>query len=220
MDNNIRVEKCSICRVTGSSIGMEGDIYLERLFDIEDDRLSVPIINEDAPKKFGNRTWLYKNDGPNSIGYIGCWRWSAKTNKNKPESDYVRSTFIQEIRPIFVDSITVQNNEQLISALKNEYRISANERNGNGIILIYKSNSRCYQGVYIPPEKMIEIETGDYILNPDTAYLRTVVIDRADVLPFENEKIYRFLSVNLGGTLLIKSPFEVIKQYFLKNATW
>lgn len=220
MDNNIRVEKCSICRVTGSSIGMEGDIYLERLFDIEDDRLSVPIINEDAPKKFGNRTWLYKNDGPNSIGYIGCWRWSAKTNKNKPESDYVRSTFIQEIRPIFVDSITVQNNEQLISALKNEYRISANERNGNGIILIYKSNSRCYQGVYIPPEKMIEIETGDYILNPDTGYLRTVVIDRADVLPFENEKIYRFLSVNLGGTLLIKSPFEVIKQYFLKNATW
>lgn len=221
MDNNTRVEMCSICRViTGSSIGMEGDTYLERLFDIEDNRLSVLIINEDAPRKFGNRTWLYKNDGPNSIGYIGCWRWSAKPNKNNPESDYVQSTFIQEIQPIFVDFITVQNNEQLVSALKNEYRISANARNGNGIILTYKSNSRCYQGVYIPPEKMIEIETGDYILNPDTAYLRTVVIDRADVLPFENEKVYRFLSVNLGGTLLIKSPFEVIKQYFLKNATW
>lgn len=129
MDNDVRVEKCSICRVIArSSIGMEGDAYLERLFDIEDNRLSIPIINEDARKKFGNRTWLYKNDGPNSIGYIGCWRWSAKPNKNDPELDYVQSSFIQEIKPIFVDFITVQNNEQLVSALKNEYRISANKR--------------------------------------------------------------------------------------------
>lgn len=221
MDNKVRVEKCSICRVIArNSIGMEGDTYLERLFDIEDNRLFIPIINEDPPRKFENRTWIYKNDGPNIIGYIGCWRWLAMPNMKNPETDYVKSTFIDEIRLIFVDFITVQNNEQLVSVLKNEYRISANARNGNGIILTYKSNSRCYQGVYIPPEKMIEIETGEFILNPDTAYLRTVVIDRADVLPFENEKVYRFLNVSLGGTLLIKSPFEVIKQYFLKNATW
>ena len=221
MDNKVRVEKCSICRVIArNSIGMEGDTYLERLFDIEDNRLFIPIINEDPPRKFENRTWIYKNDGPNIIGYIGCWRWLAMPNMKNPETDYVKSTFIDEIRLIFVDFITVQNNEQLVSVLKNEYRISANARNGNGIILTNKSNSRCYQGVYIPPEKMIEIETGEFILNPDTAYLRTVVIDRADVLPFENEKVYRFLNVSLGGTLLIKSPFEVIKQYFLKNATW
>ena len=221
MDNKVRVEKCSICRVIArNSIGMEGDTYLERLFDIEDNRLFIPIINEDPPRKFENRTWIYKNDGPNIIGYIGCWRWLAMPNMKNPETDYVKSTFIDEIRLIFVDFITVQNNEQLVSVLKNEYRISANARNGNGIILTYKSISRCYHGVYIPPEKMIEIETGEFILNPDTAYLRTVVIDRADVLPFENEKVYRFLNVSLGGTLLIKSPFEVIKQYFLKNATW
>lgn len=222
MDNKVRVEKCSICRVIArSSSGMEGDTYLERLFDVEDNRLFIPIINEEAPRKFENRTWIYKNDGPNSIGFIGCWRWSAKPNRNDPEADYVQSAFSHEIKPIFIDSIAVQDNEQLVTALKKEYRISATARNGNGIILIYdKRDSRCYQGVYIPPEKMIEIETGDFILSPDALYLRTVMIDRADVLPFGNEKIYRFLNVNLGGTLLIKSPFEVIKQYFLKNATW
>ena len=193
MDNNVRVEKCSICRVIArNSSGMEGDTYLERLFDIEDNRLFIPIINEEAPRKFENRTWIYKNDGPNSIGFIGCWRWSAKPNRNDPEADYVQSAFSHEIKPIFIDSIAVQDNEQLVTAIKKEYRISATARNGNGIILIYdKRDSRCYQGVYIPPEKMIEIETGDFILSPDALYLRTVMIDRADVLPFGNEKIYR-----------------------------
>ena len=102
MDNNIRVEKCSICKVISrGSIGTEGDTYLERLFDIEDNRLFIPIINEDALKKFENRTWIYKNNGPNNIGYIGCWRWSAKPNMNNPESDYVQSNFIQKNKTNF-----------------------------------------------------------------------------------------------------------------------
>ena len=64
----------SICTVSESSYN--DALMLIRRADINGNGESVkPLILEDEPKIFGNRTTLYKKDGPSIEGFIGVWRW-------------------------------------------------------------------------------------------------------------------------------------------------
>ena len=81
------VERISVCMV----VEHNEQIRLYRLADINDQNQIIPFIpDNNLLKVFENRNRLYKKDGPEQIGYIGVWNWTATSNSLGSELDYMK----------------------------------------------------------------------------------------------------------------------------------
>ena len=76
-----------------------GSLWLSRLADFENGRLTLPNIIESEPKYFGNRERLYWQDGPEKPGTMGIWRWTATPQYKDTEKDKINCSFDPRLRP-------------------------------------------------------------------------------------------------------------------------
>lgn len=105
----------SLCYITED---FDGRVWLQRLADIENDRLHIPFKSNREDNYFENRDRLYRNDGPSEIGSVGVWDWEAIPNRDKPGIDYVQSYYVPQIAPVRVIFIKATSMEDLVGQLK------------------------------------------------------------------------------------------------------
>lgn len=211
------VNKTSVCEVIDT---YNNGLMLNRLFDLYEDMLVVPQF-EDGKRTFGNRSRIYKNDGPDAIGSIGVWNWTASPNNNDPDKDYVTSKYqaqVKLIRAVVLYGISSQ--EQLVSVLKQGFDSAMNDASHSNLLVLYKTNTQEYEGVYCPSGSLMVGADHKTYLNPEETVLGTVKIESADLLWAEQKAFYRFLDVDPKGTVLTAPLHDVVKQAVLSRTTW
>ena len=81
----------SICEVYIDNYSRQ--VWLSRLADIKDGKITRFTKDEDAPHYFENRDRLFWKNGPRDEGFVGIWQWNAAPNKSDPSTDYVTTAY-------------------------------------------------------------------------------------------------------------------------------
>ncbi len=95
-----------------------GKVWLQRLADIEDGSLHTPFRSERSDNYYENRERLYRNDGPDALGTVGIWDWTAIPNRDNPAVDYVQSYYVKNLSPIRIVVLTAKSLEEVVEQLK------------------------------------------------------------------------------------------------------
>lgn len=98
-ENNVYREykHTSLCQVTLNSYGQ---VWLKRLADIFDSRLTAFQVAKSIPYGFENRDMLYRKDGPSKISFWGILHWNVTRNPDNPERDFIDSAYDSQMNPV------------------------------------------------------------------------------------------------------------------------
>lgn len=207
----------SLCYI---SEDYDGNVWLNRLADIEDGRLHTPFKSDRADNYFENRDRLYQNDGPTAIGTVGIWDWTAIPNRNKPDTDYVQTFFVQDEYPIRVVVIQADSLESLVEQLKN----------GSVYSKPYICDTLfCYQplwgrltGVLCQTEEF-QIVNKYVKLKDDICTLPYYTIHTSEIFNWEDKQLRFLRDLDIGdpdGHFLIGNTQEVVRSIILDRITW
>ena len=208
----------SICTVSESSYN--DALMLIRRADINGNgEIVEPLILEDEPKIFGNRTTLYKKDGPSIEGFIGVWRWSAIHNENDYDKDYVTSQFEPSIVPVeFVELIDASSSSDVVEKIKNG--IPMNKPEGD-LFVGRKVDSNYYEVIYLQKQNIEEL--GDIItVSADTIKIPFYRIHKDEIVSIDGVQYFKKINVDMvvQGFYNIKTPMEVVQDVILSKISW
>lgn len=199
----------------------EGDYILLRRADIIDDRLIVPFINENESKYFENRTYIYRNNGPDTDGYIGVWKWSALHNKYDYEKDHVKSEYDSSISLIKIirlrDGIQYSN-QMLIQFLKD----GINETEQQDVLITWKIGSKDeFKAIYLRRQEQ-EIVNNRIVVKRGVIKLPTYYFTKSNFIKIDNHYYLNTTRIKSepNDFIMIKQPFEVVKEIFLEKSNW
>lgn len=213
------VEKTSICIVQEDS-HLSNGFVLERLLDIEDGAIKKPHYQKDKSYSFENRRRIYKKDGPDAEGAIGVWEWSAQPSNTNPEKDFVTSTYLSDVKLIYVTVIRGVNTiEELIDTLHKGFTIRTNNDPGNRRLVLFRCIDGTFSGLYCPENTLIISKDVAKISNTVTK-LKRVNIFLDNIIHNPYLQIYRYLDVYPEGNELIVPVEEVVKRCILNKTTW
>jgi len=211
-------EHISLCCVNNEFY--DDKIWLTRLADISENGQVIPFVfNDDLPPRFENRERLIHKDGPNDIGFVGIWNWTAEPNYNDPTKDYVITTYNTTLCAIEIvilpDCGTVQ---EIVEKLK------------NGIDAVITSGKTLF--VHIQSDGFLEgvlCNNSDLDIGKSTAKLSGTAINlsqyrinRNDVFKASNNKMY-YGKVYLGipnDIVHTKDTMEIIKSIIIDSISW
>ena len=139
-------------------------------------------------------------------------------NKHNPNKDFVKIKYIPDIRLIYVDIIEgIDNNLELINKIKRHYDMPPQIKDSSGLMVLYKVDDDNYSGIFIDVEYICN-ET--YKIKSEVVYLNEVEISSSDIFQFNDISIYRYLDIDPVGTIMIRDPFEIVKECILSRTTW
>lgn len=215
---DIIIKKKSICMVIEKYDGYRYKNTLKRLYDVESNCLKMPVIENEKPDMYENRRTIPMNNSDDNVGFLGCWEWSVEPNKHNPNKDFVKIKYIPDIRLIYVDIIEgIDNNLELINKIKRHYDMPPQIKDSNGLMVLYKVDDDNYSGIFIDVEYICN-ET--YKIKSEVVYLNEVEISSSDIFQFNDISIYRYLDIDPVGTIMIRDPFEIVKECILSRTTW
>ena len=217
-------ETISICKVIEGWQNDYNKHRLKRIYDIDEKKGSIhKVFLEDRSHNFDNRDWIYKYDGPNELGDIGAWYWSARPGENNPEMDYIQSSFRADIQLIYIKVLeNVNSLDTLLSELRTGIELGFDYANEEQWMILYKAQSGQYEGVYCEKGSL---ESNGYLgengrLKQSVVRLQSVSIDAGDIFRLDNRRIYRFLHVDPLGEVMTRSVNDVVRNCILDLTTW
>ncbi len=214
---NDRYEQTSVCEVT---VDYDGQKWLTRLADIDAKTNSLIkfYFNEDLPWYFDNRNRLYLKSGPDGIGNIGIWHWTATQRDTDSTKDYIDAEYIPDISPIeVIEKRDMDSIESLIGMLKDGIRST-----DTGIETIYcvKTGKNEYKGILCK-----DIYFRDFgakkALKPELNSLPLIELKRSEIIQTEGHAFLRSLAAPISKKkIFLKSPMEVVKDIILRRCSW
>ena len=208
-------EYTSICQVYSDYYS--GQIWLTRLADIYEGKVSKFNRIEDQPYYFGNRDRLFWRDGPKDEGYIGVWRWNAVPNKSDPSSDYVTTSFSKYGKIIEIIELPDCRTYEDICKYLSENSISYSP--GRKYFFALCGSKGNIPGL-LCNEENLEIANGTAKLKATTCVLPQFIISASDIVTVAGKKICRFTTLGTPQDIYhLKSPFDVVKDIVVSRAT-
>lgn len=210
------VDKISVCMVTEDYSGSQ--LWLSRVADIENGCLVKPYYDENEPKYFSNRDRLFYRDGPDTIGFVGVWHWTAVPNVSGTGSDYITTEYISNVIPIEIIELSgIGSTAEIISELKNGIEEKVLPIRFFVCTLV---PGKGYSGVLCKKQDF-EIKNGKYVLKSTVATLGEYEFPTSSIYRFGDKKLYKDMRVgNPIGIIFAKNPNEIIKDIILKRASW
>lgn len=201
-------ENISVCKVVPFPNG-EDKTDLKRLADIEKDQISVIHPNKYEHKI---RDYIYKKDGPNDIGTVGIWKWKEEPNKNHSDKYFVKSRYVNNIKPIEIiirDEI-VPSQEEIAKYVK--YTGIRDTESGLDFLICFPQahKSDQYIGVYCK-NSQCELKNSKLMVKKEIESLPRYLIDRDDIIETQNYIFYRKLELQEStDSVLIKTREEIL----------
>lgn len=214
---NDRYEQTSVCEVT---VDYDGQKWLTRLADIDTKTNSLVkfYFNEDLPWYFDNRNRLYLKDGPDEIGNIGIWHWTATPRDTDSKKDFIDAEYVPDMSPIeVVEKRDIDSLDALISLLKDGIRST-----NTGIETIYciKSGKNEYKGI-LCKDIYFRDSGAKRTLKPELNSLPLIELTRNEIIQSEGHAFLRSLAVPTSKkNIFLKSPMEVVKDIVLRRCSW
>lgn len=204
----------SVCQVRITSLGKP---RLRRIADIIEGEIVRFVQNEDVPRYFENRDWLFWVDGPSDEGYIGVWNWNVDPNIKDPATDYVTIKYneyikITEIRELSnchcVDDIACYITDNVIEKFS-----------GTKMFFAFQDTDHMLNGL-LCSEQDFEVVNDMLRLKKSVYMLPQFSIPIMDVFTVGERKIYKYTSFGLPQKVYqIKDPIVVVKELILARAT-
>lgn len=204
----------SVCQVRINSVGKP---RLTRVADIMDGEVIRFVQNEEAPRYFENRDWLFWVDGPSDEGYIGVWNWNVGPNIKDPATDYVTIKYNEHIRITEIKELSIchcvddvvryitDNTIEKFSGIKMFFAFRDTNNMLNGLLCseqdfeVINDRARLKRTIYVLPQFSIPV---------------------TDVFTIGEKKFYRYTSFGLPQNIhQIKDPIAVVKELILARAT-
>lgn len=213
-----RVERTSVCEVIQDY--NTGQMWLSRLADIENNKIVRFIFDEAEPWFFDNRNRLYLKDGPNDKGRVGVWYWTATPRDTDYEKDFIDCSFVSDIIPIEIIEI---NDTPTIKELSDRLKNNIPTTNSGLHVLYCCSNNirkNGYSGVLIEPYQLAT-DGGRARLKEDVISLPLYSIEIVDTIRTEGHIFLKTFELpEPKDSLLVKSPYEIIKDTILRRSSW
>ncbi len=211
----------SLCMVIDTGVNTPD---LLRLADMKNDQLKYPDVIDGVPHLFENRDRLFRRDGPNTVGDIGVWKWSAVPNFSDPKKDYVISSYIPIYKPIELYRITgIDTRDELIKRLSEGFDFPFQSHD---IAFLIPSASEVSEAI-LCSIGTFETTTVGVRLKSDVYTLPVFSVSNDDVLTFypyadrKSRKFYRYFTIgNPAGYATIKKPIDAVRNAILKRTTW
>lgn len=211
------VKFTSLCRVADGNNDRFG---LLRLADIDNGQLFQPFKSNRMTSYFENRTWIYKKDGPSTVGTIGVWQWTSIPNQNNPDTDYVQSYYISNINPVRVVITMAKSLDDLVEQLKLGHirtlpcvcdtLFAYQEHNGLIMGLFCKSTD------FVIVDRYVQI-------NEDIYALPFYSFGSQDIFTCEDGNLCFLKNLQLCDPLdhiIIGDANDIIKSMILERSTW
>ncbi|MDR1706369.1 MAG: hypothetical protein LBR46_00020 [Prevotella sp.] len=208
-------EYASICEVFLDYYS--GQIWLSRLADIKDGKITRFTKNEVAPHYFKNRDRLFWKNGPREEGYIGIWQWNAAPNKSDPSTDYVTTAYADNAKIIEIIELSeCRKYEDIAQALKSKiFSVTL----GRKCLFVCRDNAGQIIGL-LCNERDFDINNGNAKLKSTVYTLPRFEISSTDILTVAGKKIYGFTSLGMPqGVFQIRNPLDVVKDVIILRAT-
>lgn len=219
-------EAVSVCKVIEGMHSSPDDYLLKRFYDldVENGELHRVFFQDYMPRYFGNRDWIYKNDGPEALGTIGVWSWNSRPNNSDPDKDYVRSSYQPQIHLVFAKVLAdVESIKELLEKVKCGIDFGFINACKENWMILFKDPVGDYSGVYCE-RGMLDSHSG---ANGKSGYLKSSVtrlqkvgVGATDIYSLGEQKIYRFLDIDPLGEVLVRSANEIVKSCILNRMTW
>ena len=210
------MEFTSLCLVTTD---YSGQAWVNRLADIEEDRIVEVRFQEDQPHIFENRDRFYHSNGPDYQDAIGIWKWDAIPSRTNFTRDSVKSYYQSAGNPIRVIPLAnVTSDEQLISMLREgitEHYYDCDT------LFVYRQKALFYHGVLCKKNEFRE--DGENIKLCENVYTLPIFdIPRTNVV--HTKKHICFLNTFSVGKshdfIVIGDVSKVIREIILARMTW
>jgi hypothetical protein len=181
--------------------------------------LKIFFYNEDLPWYFDNRNRLYLKDGPDDIGNIGVWHWTATPRKTDYTKDFINTEYISDIALTeIVELKSIDSVDDLINTIKYDGIRSTD----SGIETIYcvKTGRNEYKGILCKDE-YFNISTEKKTIKPELSSLPLIELNRDEIIQTEGHAFLRSLVPPVAKrNILIKSPMEIVKDIVIKRCSW
>ncbi|WP_026893374.1 hypothetical protein [Lacrimispora aerotolerans] len=212
---NNEYEYASICEVFLDYYS--GQMWLSRLADIKDGKITRFTKNEVAPHYFKNRDRLFWKNGPREEGFIGIWQWNAAPNKSDPSTDYVTTAYADNAKIIEVIELSeCRRYEDIAQALKSNI---FSPTQGRKCLFICRDNAGQIIGL-LCNERDFDVNNGNAKLKSTVYTLPRFEITSTDILTVAGKKIYGFTSLGMSkGVFQIRNPMDVVKDVIILRAT-
>lgn len=200
----------------------DGRKWLQRLADIDNEKLCVPFKSNRSDYLFENRDRLFLDpDGPSEIGKVGIWSWTASPARDNPEIDYVQSYYERDISPVRIVTVPATNSlEDLVEQLKSG--AIRTQPHFCDTLFCYQPQWGQWEGVLCRAnefqiiEKKVRIEENIYSLPYYSIHTK-------DIYNWD-DKNFRFLKElqmdNPSGFVSVGNSEEIIRALILERSTW
>lgn len=204
----------SVCQVRINSVGKP---RLRRIADIKDGEIVRFVQNEDAPRYFENRDWLFWVDGPSDEGYIGVWNWNVGPNIKDPDTDYVTIRYNEYIRIIEIMELSTCHCVDDIARYITDNTIE--KLSGLKIFFAFQDTDHVLNGL-LCSEQDFEVINDKVKLKKSVYMLPQFSIPVTDLFTIGEKKFYKYTNLGLPQNIYqIKDPIVVVKELILARAT-
>ena len=223
------VKKESFCRVSKDRNG-KPLLWLNRLFDIEDNELKEISFDEDSPYMYENRRTfcVNRNDIDVEEGSFGVWQWTARTNVYDNDKDYTSGN----PSATNVIEVVIVGGASTIKELIKRMRVGISKQPVcSQVLFCFKANSGKIEGVLCQDDQIIK-SNGKTRFHNTVNNLPLYPIDDNDILYLPNDthsgcntitekRFYRKLTLpDYKELVRVKEePFEIIRDIIIRRTS-
>ena len=205
----------SICEVYIDNYSRQ--VWLSRLADIKDGKITRFTKDEDAPHYFENRDRLFWKNGPRDEGFVGIWQWNAAPNKSDPSTDYVTTAYANNAKIVeIIELEDCRTYEDIAQVLKSKTFVVAP---GRKLFFACRDNDGQMIGL-LCNERDFDVNNGNAKIKATVYTLPRFEISPADILTVAGRKMYGFTSLGVPqGIFQVRNPLAVVKEVIVARAT-
>ncbi len=214
------VEFVSVCYI---SVNENGDIWLNRIADIEDQQLNIPKKSNRSTTLFENRDRfkLYWHDESFRDGTVGVWRWTASPDWNNPDKDHVRTFHVGDSSPVRVVIVQgVQSMQALIEALKTGSVQSMPYICDT--LFCYESKWSQFNGILCQSDRFI-VQNQNVTFNDNIYILPSYSVEASDIYNWDDKNLRFLRELSMGEPekyIPIGDVNELIRSTIFERMTW
>lgn len=209
------IERTSLCYVTERD--RKGNTWLMRVADISAGELVPFIFKENEPWFYENRNRLFFSDSQTQPGVWGVWDWTAETNYNDPDKDFVKYRLNQVVEPVEIITTNTQNLDELKKLINDG--VQANPVS-HTIIIAYPTKDKSYTG-FLCHINDYKTTNNNILIEDKVLSLSLVTIINCDIVNIENRLFYRFTN---PPAIIRKEPRKnihaIIKEIIKRRSSW
>ncbi len=194
-----------------------GQIWINRLADIVDGKVSQFFADDNVPHYFANRNRLYWKNGPDEENAIGIWNWRADQRDTDPSKDFITCEYNQNAR--FTEVVEFPRCKTISDV--GTVLTGGFERNftSEKVLFVYTTAGGAKEGLLCLPGNL-EYQGTKARLMASVFMLPHYSVKSSDIIKIAGIQICRKMNLGIPQSIFrVRTPYDAVKRMVLSRAT-